>query len=302
MLMSIARSMLIVFGRILEKVRLRGIARFFSLVGPIVLGRGARPVECVAGFRIMADPGDYASCMMIYGRYTPEITNLLRALVKPNDRVIDVGAQIGFVTLHLSRLVGTGGHVYSIEPDPNALERLKVAVTENRLTNVSILPVAASDVSGDISFFLSPTIGWSTAASNSHFTDLTRIFVRGVPIDVMLAEGTITGPISLVKIDAEGFECSILDGMEILMNSYHPIIVMEVNPMMLKAAGRSTADLLSRITRHDYRVYSIHIPRRSLRNDQLELRTVDPGDTLPFCDVLCVPPGFTLPSAGLKYS
>ena len=210
MMMPIACNVIFALGRVLENVRFRGIARLFSIIGPMVNGRGIRFMKCVDGFRLMLDPGDYANCMMIYGRYQPDLTHLLRTFVKPGDRVIDVGAQIGFVTHHLGQLVGSGGHVYSVEPDPNALERLRVAVTENRLANVSILPVAASDASGEISFYISPVIGSSMVCGGSQ-ADFTRISVRAVPIDVMIAEGTIIGPISFVKMDTEGFECSVLD-------------------------------------------------------------------------------------------
>ena len=85
--------------------------------------------------------------------------------------------------------------------------------------------------------------------------------------------------------------------MEMLIKSDFPVIQMEVNPAMLELAGHSTGDLISRIKRHGYRVYSIHMKRRSLRNDRVELRTVDSGKSLPFCEALCVPPGYALPSS-----
>jgi len=53
------------------------------------------------------------------GLNEPELYNILRNMLKKSDTVMDIGANIGFVTLALSRRVGNAGAVYSFEPIPS---------------------------------------------------------------------------------------------------------------------------------------------------------------------------------------
>jgi FkbM family methyltransferase len=278
-------------------VRIRGIPRLFYLTGPLVVGPGVQMLECAAGFRITVEAQDYFGCMMLYGRYAPEIVALFRTVVSPGDSVIDVGAQIGYLTCHLASLVGPSGRVHSFEPDPKAAARLRSAVKENGFTWVDVFPVAAGDAEGEIRFHLSQTIGWSTAVSGTHLTDLTETCVPSVRIDDLAARGQIRRPVSLVKIDVEGFECAVLDGLQVLIAEDRPLLTVEVNPVMLAPAGWNPGDLMDRIRRHDYRIYRISEEKGILGGGRVCLELIEPRSELAFCDVLCVPRGRALPAA-----
>jgi FkbM family methyltransferase len=278
-------------------VRIRGIPRLFYLTSPLVVGPGVQMCECAAGFQITVEAHEYAACMMLIGRYAPEIVTLLRATVAAGDSVIDVGAQIGYLTCVLAYVVGPSGRVHSFEPDPNAIERLRAAVKENSLTQVDIFPVAASDAEGEIAFHVSRTIGWSTAVSGTHLSDLSEMQVASARIDDLATRGQIRRPVRLVKIDVEGFECAVLDGMQALIAEDRPILIVEVNPSMLEPCGRTTTDLLGRIARHNYRIYRISEAHGILSGGRVCLAGMDPAQSVPFCDVLCVPREMALPGA-----
>jgi FkbM family methyltransferase len=207
------------------------------------------PLVCAAGFRITVEARDYFGCMMLYGRYAPELVSLFRKIVSPGDSVIDVGAQLGYLTCHLATLVGPSGRVHSFEPDPNAIGRLRAAVDENGFSWVEIFPIAASDAEGEIRFHVSQTIGWSTAVSGTHLADLAETRVASGRIDDLAARGQIRRPVKLVKIDVEGFECAVLDGMRALIEEDRPFLVVEINPPMLAAAGQTATALLDGIRR-----------------------------------------------------
>ena len=262
---------------------------------PIILGKGARLVEIADGFKIPADAADYASALMIYGRYSTDIVAVLQAIVKPGDRVIDVGGHIGFLTCHLARIVGEGGVVYSFEPDPNALARLREAVLVNQLDQVCIMPIATGEVRGEIEFQAYRDLGFSTAVIRPGEANFTLLKVKSVPLDDLVAEGQVEGPITFVKMDVEGYECSVLDGMRAILDNDRPFVLTEVNPRMLAAAGKSTRQLFARFTERDYRVYAIRPPRGVLVRGRATLWPIDTSRESSFCDALCVPRERDLP-------
>jgi FkbM family methyltransferase len=282
--------------RALLRVRLRGVARLLYLTAPLAFPPGIQLVDSAAGLKLTADPRDYFSCMMVYGRYAPELVALLAELVQPGDSVMDVGAQLGYISSILARLVGSNGRVHSFEPDPNALLHLRRTIEANGLTWVKIFTFAAADRAGELTFNLSPQLGWSTAVNHTHYDDLTPVQVRGVRIDDLDAAGEIRRPVTFVKLDVEGFESSVLDGLQAVLARDRPSIITEVNPVMLRPRGQTSADLLARIIPHGYSVYQIGPAHGILSHQQFTLAPVDePARELPFCDVLCVPSDGPLP-------
>jgi FkbM family methyltransferase len=264
---------------------------------PYLVGSGLQIVTSVSGVKIAIDPCDYASCMMFFGRYSPDLLEVIRAIVRPGDSVVDVGAQLGYVTANLARWVGPSGTVHSFEPDPNALAQLNATIDANRSTCVKIFSSALGDREGEMIFYTSSTLGWSTAVANSHHRDLRPISVRTTRLDSLAASGKLRRPVRFVKIDVEGFECQVLDGMRELRASDSPYVLAEVNPLMLKPSGRTPRDVLERLAENGHEVFQVAESTAVLRGGQVRLRRVDTSAQLEFSDVLAVPPGQPLPSA-----
>jgi FkbM family methyltransferase len=72
----------------------------------------------------------------------------LAAVLRPGDSFYDIGANIGFLTLIGSRLVGQGGTVVAFEPLAENIQQLRKNIGLNRLENVRVEPVALSSTSG----------------------------------------------------------------------------------------------------------------------------------------------------------
>ncbi len=250
---------------------------------------GVHVIPSVSGVQLALDTRDYFSCMMFYGRFSPELITLMSSVIRPGDSVIDIGAQLGYVTAHLAELVGSTGSVHSFEPDPNALAQLRSTVSANRHSWVKIFPVAVGDIEGEIDFNVSPTLGWSTAVKGTHHESVVTIRVKATTIDKLAADGQIRRPISFVKIDVEGFECLVLDGMQETVKSDRPILLAEVNPLLLQPLGQSTGDLLKRLARYDYRLFRVDEADGLLRGGSVRLTPVMERAELSFCDVVAVP-------------
>lgn len=280
-------TLAIAAGRRLQSVRIRGLPRLFYKTAPYIFGRGRRVASSVSGLRLAVDTSEYASCMMLYGRYAPEIVALLEQTVCAGDSVLDIGAQLGFITAHLARLTGRAGAVHSFEPDPTALARLRETLRENDFEWVKVFPMAAADRAGSLTLYLSPTLGWSTAVAGSHLTGLVPHEVEAIPIDDLAARGEIRRPVKLAKIDVEGFEISVLDGMRSILAEDRPRLIVEVNPPLLRPLGQTPRDLFSRIEQHGYCIFGIREARGLMNGGRFELTPL--SDTQEACDIFCLP-------------
>lgn len=280
-------SLAVAAGKSLKPVRVRGLPRLFYKTAPYIFGRGPRIAPSVSGLKLAVDTEEYASCMMLYGRYAPEIVALLEHFVHAGDSVVDIGAQLGFITAHLARLTGESGAVHSFEPDPSALSRLRDTLSANHFEWVHVFPVAAADRAGTLTLYVSPTLGWSTAVAGSHLTGLVPHEVTSARLDDIAARGEIRRPVKLVKIDVEGFEISVLDGMPKILAEDRPLLIVEVNPPLLRPLGRSPRDLISRIEDYNYRIYRLQEPKGLLSGGRFQLTPL--SDTQEPCDIFCVP-------------
>jgi FkbM family methyltransferase len=289
------RQLALIAGRRLSRVRLRGIPHLMYWSRRMIMDPGTHVVSSVSGRRLAIDASDYRSCMMFYGRFSPELITLINSIVQPGDSVVDVGAQLGYVTAHLAERVGSNGSVHSFEPDPNAIVLLRSTVGANNYSWVKIFPIALSDLEGEIDFNVSPTLGWSTAVNGSHLQGLSQIRVRAASFDKLAENGEIRRPVKFVKIDVEGWECAVLDGMQKTISRDRPLILAEVNPLMLKPNGLDTVDLLSRLARFQYRLLRVDEPPGLLNGGRVSLSPVAAAEHLAFCDVLAVPEERELP-------
>lgn len=170
-----------------------------------------------------------------HGRYEPEIVEFLAEHCRPGDIAFDVGANVGYHTMLLSRLVGPEGRVVAFEPVPTTAGWLEETLRCNDLTNVTVVCTALGASTGVASMRVGPAseaglahLVDSTTGYRSHFTEETRVIdVPIVSIDQLLAAGELPIP-SLIKIDVEGAELQVLRGASETLASVRPTVVTEL--------------------------------------------------------------------------
>jgi FkbM family methyltransferase len=148
--------------------------------------------------------------------YEPELKRLLAAT---RGIVVDVGASIGFITVHAAR---TAEHVFAIEPHPVRFAYLERNVAANGLTNVTCINCAIGAEDGEIDLYdVDPTLG-------PHPLDVSTTPGPGTAYRVPLRrlDGLVSDA-DVVKVDVEGFELPVLRGMPKLL-SRRPRLVIEV--------------------------------------------------------------------------
>ena len=189
--------------------------------------------------------------------WEPEITKLVKEIIKEDQVVIDVGANIGYFTTLFSKLVGKSGKVFSFEPAPNNFEFLKKNVSLNNLQNVTICQMAASDISEKQNLFLST---WNFG-DNRLFEkprderDLER---KQVQVETVRLDEIIHEKIDFIKIDVQGFELQVINGAKKLFDNNNDLkMIFEFYPHLLKLNNVNPEDFLYQLIEMDYNIYDI---------------------------------------------
>lgn len=141
----------------------------------------------------------------------------------------DVGANVGFFSLLAARIVGDHGAVYAFEPIPDVAAEARSNAVRNGFTNVEVLEVAASDREGTAALVVTGHPGGATLSAADAGADATgTLSVRTVRLDDLVEAGVLRPP-DAVKIDVEGVELAVLEGLRRTIGAHRPAIVCELD-------------------------------------------------------------------------
>jgi len=177
-----------------------------------------------------------ASFLMRDG-YEAGYDRLLLAELAPGDCVWDIGANIGYYSKLFSQCVGKEGTVLAFEPSPLNFARLSAACRD--LKNVSLVQLGLGREDAKVSF----RQGVDSLGATSRIVDHgPGEFVVDIRSGASLIDrGAALAP-NAIKIDVEGFECEVLEGLgnHIAAASLRTIGV-EVHFGLLKERGLAEA-------------------------------------------------------------
>ena len=126
---------------------------------------------------------------------------------RPGWVVVDVGANVGFFAL---RQTAGGARVIAVEPNPDALRRLRSTIERNRLdAKIRLIGCAAGRADGVASLAVGAATVTGTVISSSSPGARDHYTVEVRPLDALVADEP---HIDLLKIDTEGAEIEVLEG------------------------------------------------------------------------------------------
>ncbi len=165
------------------------------------------------GFKIKK--GRTTRVAILEGTTDPSIENLMKNKIKPGMNVIDIGANIGLMTHMASKLVGSTGHVYSFEPDPELFQILNENIKLNQLENVTAFQIAVSNTCGKAVFSQNyEADGDGRLESKSMLKNTIRVDV--ITLDDFCEKNTFD--IDFIKMDVQGSEPKVFEGMKHLIS------------------------------------------------------------------------------------
>jgi FkbM family methyltransferase len=202
----------------------------------LLLGHESKPRTIVrglaSGYRICVSPAENLGYLV--GTAEPHLQRAIRDYVKTGDTVYDIGANMGYVSLSLAKQVGSRGRVIAFEPVPRNIDLLRTNIENNRLTNIQVLAVAASDRCGEAVIRIAENFSTASMTWHRNNPSAIELVIKTVTIDELVQAGDLCGP-KFVKIDVEGAEGQVLQGMRRTVAAAKPVLFVECSD-----AGRET--------------------------------------------------------------
>ena len=207
---------------------------------------------------------EHDNSIMITNPYVPE--QIIQKFCKPGNVVMDIGANIGEWTLHMAKMVGETGRVFSIDPIPSMTQALKKTIAVNNLSQVSVSQYAMSNKIGH-SKLVTPfdkdnrvKLGWSRLTGDEEYCSpeelmtatyrgikevakINTIEVQTITLDSFISEKCIER-LDFIKIDVEGHERWVVEGGLQTLKTLKPSLVIEAGAEKKKEDREKIADQL----------------------------------------------------------
>lgn len=196
--------------------------------------------------------------------FEPDVANVLVRVLREGDVAVDVGANVGYLTTLAAMLVGPTGHVVAFEPGPENLARLRANLALNDCTNVTVIEKAVTNQVGDVEFFINSDDSggnalWDPAQYPGNEKCLAtpiRLTLPGTTLDAELEQLRLSPKV--IKIDTEGAEQRVLEGMRGLLASQEPrFIIAELHDFGLAKLSCSQQSLRGFIEGMGYSTFGL---------------------------------------------
>lgn len=221
---------------------------------PNWLGTSEKDIKVATkhGFELYCDRTDYIGRTIIeVGEWEPLISRTILKCLRPGDTAIDIGANIGYDSLLMATAVGEKGQVISFEPNPANSYRLLSNVFLNRLNNVCIQTLALSNSLGWGNITIEGEYGHANLRNESTSKKTHRVMTA--ELDRVLSLDS-DNRVRLVKMDIEGFEYNVLQGMKSVLNNVD-YLICEVDDEFLKQCGGSSKMLMDFMRDNGFTAY-----------------------------------------------
>jgi FkbM family methyltransferase len=224
------------------------------------LGNGIGLTHLSGGevFFVDTNTHDITTWILLGGIWETFVDDILCALAQPGDTFVDVGANVGYYTVKIGSRVGPNGQVYAVEANPELFNILSKNIEINgRLSWSKAFNVAAGAEAGQMPLAFERVRSGGGSISLPGHLDAPNTEKCMVPVEALdkLLPGDCR--VDLMKIDVEGFEPFVLDGMrDLLSRSPDAAIITEVSSAHWARVG-DPAEILNRFAegRKIFRIY-----------------------------------------------
>lgn len=227
---------------------------------------------------ITLDRASYVSSAIYWGgHHSLPLVRFLRRFLKPEMTLVDVGANIGEITLFAGKKL-TEGRVLAFEPNHEVFADLSLNVALNHFHAVELFNIGLYERDGRLPLYARDDRPFGTQNSG-----VTSVFSNGndrrlmtVPLrrfDDVASEAGLTR-LDVMKIDVEGSEWMVLRGAENSIKRFRPVIIVEISAANFGRAGYTPGDLLGYLD-------SLAYDARNLEDGSKKITAE--------CDAVCVP-------------
>jgi FkbM family methyltransferase len=238
----------------------RGIAR---LTRPILKKFVPVWVQIEPQVKMLLDSNDLISRVILETGVWDEATWLaIQRQLSGGATFVDIGAHEGYCSLKAARIVGPNGRVLAIEPNPEMVRVLRDNVLASAATVISIEPLACSDSEAVADLFVAGqfnTGSSSLSETNAGLGGAVRTTYR-VPtcrVDSIVQRSGVSR-VDVVKIDVEGSEFQVLKGAQETLARYRPVLVVELDDVLLNTMATNSAEIIAFLESLQYRLHGTY--------------------------------------------
>ncbi|WP_315808894.1 FkbM family methyltransferase [Pseudomonas sp. C9-3] len=239
-------------------------------------------------FQVRLDLAEHMQRRIFWvGYYNREIVALLDRLIKPGMVFLDVGANIGEITLVAAKRTREFGRVISFEPMSSIASQLEEHLRRNSLSWVSVARVGLSDHTGEANIY-DACANEDANEPNHGLGSLYAAKADAKPVQTIqlmtLDEYLRAHPVErldIIKIDIEGAELPCLKGAQETLSQFKPQIIIELQVETSRAAGYEQTDILNLLEEFGYGFQNI--------GKNGVLTKLDRNNLQEFQNVLCTP-------------
>jgi len=141
-----------------------------------------------------------------------------------NPTILDIGANYGFISLAFQSNLGKKTSIYSFEPHPEIVKVFEKSIQKNKINNIITENVAVGNTTESVMINL---YGQTSNIIDIGDTVVKRTLIKQIKLDDYLIEHNIIP--NFIKIDVDGYELEVLEGLKIAIARYRPIMVVETN-------------------------------------------------------------------------
>ncbi len=243
----------------------RGSGRIRNFINRITLRwvRGQVVVPTIHGFDLLVDPiADRGVERAIYlnGSYELGTLHVFETFLNEGDTFIDVGANIGLMSLLASTRVGGKGLVYSFEPSPETFSILTRNVEINGRENVRPFNLGLGSESGTSRLYRNMEYGRGSASLVKKETqeESEGVEITCSTLDELVATHGVS-KVKLIKIDVEGWELEVIKGgLNFFADENAPVVCVEYSDMFSTQGGEKVEIYETLLhSRSDYKVFKL---------------------------------------------
>ena len=197
--------------------------------------------------------------LFLFGSFERDILNTIKTLVSPDAICIDVGANVGALTLPVADYLERG-HVYAIEPTDFAFTKLRTNLDLNPRISSRVTPIQsfvaaeAATVSELVAYSSWPVTGSDDKEQHPVHKGVQQTAGCGQMTLDGLIEAHHIEKVSLVKIDTDGHEFSVLSGANRCLEHFRPAVIFEACEYLLVPPHPTFDDFAKLFTSHNYTI------------------------------------------------
>ena len=210
------------------------------------------------GIKILCDEIDHRTApieVLNINEYEKSELAIIKRLIGPNFRIFDIGANIGWYSLVLSKIF-KDSNIYSFEPIPKTFLQLKQNIELNDADNIHAFNFGFSDQTGPLTFYYYPEgSGNSSAAKLTDIPSIQKMTCKVKKLDDFVKQKQLG--IDFIKCDVEGAELFVFQGGLHAICQNKPIIFTELLRKWSAKFNYHPNKIIDLLTNEGYLCFSI---------------------------------------------